>query len=69
MESRTLPFRPTTQKKYEAKDQLLESRSFRGQGLECSRPRTSKCVLEAKDVFEDSTSAYELQEFQWGHAG
>ena len=31
------------------------------QGLEASRPRTSKCVLEdvleAKDVLEDSTSA------------
>ena len=24
-------------------------------GLEASRPRTSKCVLEAKDVLEDST--------------
>ena len=37
--------------------------SSRGQanfrGLEASRPRprTSKCVLEAKDVLEDSTSA------------
>ena len=34
--------------------------SSRGQanfrGLEASRPRTSKCVLEAKDVLEDSTS-------------
>ena len=34
--------------------------SSRGQGnfrtLETSRPRTSKCVLEAKDVLEDSTS-------------
>ena len=33
--------------------------SSRGQGnfpgLEASRPRTSKCVLEAKDVLEDST--------------
>ena len=27
------------------------------QGLEGSRPRTSKCVLEAKDVLKDSTSA------------
>ena len=27
-------------------------------GLEASRPRTSKCVLEAKDVLEDSTSDY-----------
>ena len=25
-------------------------------GLEASRPRTSKCVLEAKDVLEDSSS-------------
>ena len=41
--------------------------SSRGQAnfrrLEASRPRTSKCVLEdvleAKDVLEDSTSAYE----------
>ena len=38
--------------------------SSRGQanfrGLEASRPRprTSKCVLEAKDVLEDSTSDY-----------
>ena len=38
--------------------------SSRGQGnfrrLEASRPRprTSKCVLEAKDVLEDSTSQY-----------
>ena len=35
--------------------------SSRGQGnfrgLEASRPRTSKCVLEAKDVLEDSISA------------
>ena len=34
--------------------------SSRGQGnfrgLEASRPRTSKCVLEAKDVLKDSTS-------------
>ena len=34
--------------------------SSRGQGnfrvLEASRPRTSKCVLEAKDVLEDPTS-------------
>ena len=36
--------------------------SSRGQGnfrrLEASRPRTSKCVLEAKDVLEDSTSVH-----------
>ena len=40
--------------------------SSRGQanfrGLEASkpRPRTSKCVLEAKDVLEDSTSGLEM---------
>ena len=36
--------------------------SSRGQanfrGLQASRPRTSKCVLEAKDVLEDSTSDF-----------
>ena len=44
--------------------------SSRGQanfrGFEASRPRTSKCVLEAKDVLEDSTSARDfiiVQEF------
>ena len=43
--------------------------SSRGQanfrGLEASRPRsrTSKCVLEAKDVLEDSTSACLLCQF------
>ena len=38
----------------------IELSSSRGQGnfrgLEASRPRTSKCVLEVKDVLEDSTS-------------
>ena len=38
--------------------------SSRGQGdfrrLEASKPRTSKCVLEAKDVLEDSTSGYRI---------
>ena len=29
-------------------------------GLEAWRPRTSKCVLEAKDVLEDSTSGNEV---------
>ena len=48
-----------------------------GQGLEASRPRsrTSKCVLEAKDVLEDSTSATFVLKFKdflknifkWGH--
>ena len=31
--------------------------SFRGLEASRPRPRTSKCVLEAKDVLEDSTSA------------
>ena len=30
--------------------------NFRGLGASRPRPRTSKCVLEAKDVLEDSTS-------------
>ena len=44
--------------------------SSRGQanfrGLEASRPRprTSNCVLEAKDVLEDSTSAYKALKFE-----
>ena len=33
---------------------IREQGNFRG--LEASRPRTSKCVLEAKDVLNDSTS-------------
>ena len=32
--------RPRTQKKFEAKDSLSEDRPYRGQGQECSRPRT-----------------------------
>ena len=49
--------------------------SSRGQanfrGLEASRPRprTSKCVLEAKDVLEDSTSAIKLTHSKASHAG
>ena len=37
---------------------VLEPRQANFRGLEASRPRprTSKCVLEAKDVLEDSTS-------------
>ena len=41
--------------------------SSRGQGnfrgLEASRIRTSKCVLEAKDVLEDSTSGLVFTKF------
>ena len=53
------------QKIFQALHKLLTTQkivlsSSRGQanfrGLEASRPRTSKCVLEAKDVLEDSTS-------------
>ena len=44
--------------------QKIELSLSRGQGnfrgLEASRPRTSKCVLEAKDVLEDSTSRHKL---------
>ena len=38
---------------------VLSSSRELGQGLKAlrSRPRTSKCVLEAKDVLKDSTSA------------
>ena len=34
-----------------------EQANFRGLEASRPRPRTSKCVLEAKDVLEDSTSA------------
>ena len=41
--------RPRTQKKSEAKakDSLSEDRHFRGQGLECSRPRTKDTSASA----------------------
>ena len=35
-----------------------EQANFRGLEASRPRPRTSKCVLEAKDVLEDSTSGY-----------
>ena len=35
---------------------VLEPKTGNFRGLEASRPRTSKCVLEAKNVVEDSTS-------------
>ena len=38
--------------------------SFRG--LEASRPRTSKCVLEAKDVLKDSTSDFNTSDIRGG---
>ena len=41
--------------------------SFRG--LEALRPRTSKCVLEAKDVFEESTSAKTISGHSKGTEG
>ena len=44
--------RPSTQKKSEAKDSLSEDRHSRGQGQECSRPRTKdtkrKCSPKKK---------------------
>ena len=53
MESRTqgLKPRPRTQKKSEAKakDSLSEDRHSRGQGQECSRPRTGVLEAKAKD--------------------
>ena len=50
MESRTQGSRPRprTQKKSKAKDSLSEDRHFRGQGQECSRPRTQAQVLSKK---------------------
>ena len=53
MESRTQGSRPRTHKKSEAKakDSLSEDRHSRGQGQECSRPRTkdtSASVLQKK---------------------
>ena len=51
MESRTQGSRPRprTQKKSEAKDSLSEDRHSRGQGQECSRPRTGMLEAKAKD--------------------
>ena len=48
MESRTQGSRPRTQKKSKAKDDLSEDRHSRGQGQECSRPRTQAQVLSKK---------------------
>ena len=39
--------RPRTQKKSEAKDSLSEDRHSRGQGQECSRPRTKDTSASA----------------------
>ena len=59
------PQKNVFQKNFQALHKILTIQkivlfSSRGQanfrGLEASRPRTSKCVLEAKDVLEDSTS-------------
>ena len=49
VESRTqgLRPRPRTQKKSEAKDSLFEDRHSRGQGQECSRPRTKNTSTSA----------------------
>ena len=51
VESRTQGSRPRTQQKSEAKDSLSEDRPSRGQGQECSRPRTKNTaasVLQKK---------------------
>ena len=48
VESRTQGSRPWTQKKSKAKDSLSEDRHSRGQGQECSRPRTQAQVLSKK---------------------
>ena len=68
------PLKNVFQKIFQALHKILTFQkivlsSSRGQanfrGLEASRPRprprTSKCVLEAKDVLEDSTSDYYTQ--------
>ena len=43
--------RPRTQKKSKAKDSLSKNRHSRGQGQECSRPRTQAQVLSKKKNF------------------
>ena len=50
-------FRPFSNKISAVPKTVLSSSQGQGnfRGLEASRPRTSKCVLEAKDVLEDST--------------
>ena len=46
--------RPRTQKKSEAKDSLSEDRTSRGQGQECSRPRTqAQAFSQKKKVFKN----------------
>ena len=57
VESRTQGSRPRTQKKSEAKNNLSEDRSSRGQGQECSRPRpktkdTGASVLKKNFFFQ-----------------
>ena len=42
---------------------VLEPRTGQFSRIEASRPRTWKCVLEAKDVFEDSTSVSKCGSF------
>ena len=50
VESRTQGSRPRTQKKSEAKDSLSEDRNSRGQGQECSRPRTKDTSASALQI-------------------
>ena len=49
-------FRRSTNFQQFKKGAVLESRTANFRGLEASRSRTSKCVLEAKVVLEDSAS-------------
>ena len=69
------PQKNVFQKNFQALHKILTIQkillsSSRGQanfrGLEASRPRprTSKCVLEAKDILEDSTSARRVSRFR-----
>ena len=71
------PEKNVFQKNFQAINKILTIQkivlsSSRGQanfrGLEASRlrPMTSKCVLEAKDVLDDSTSVYYKQKFKGG---
>ena len=49
--------RPRTQKKSEAKNSLSEDRHSRGQGQECSRPRTRAQVLSKKKSLHKNFSS------------
>ena len=72
VESRTQGSRPRTQKKSKAKDSLSEDGHSRGQGQECSRPRTkdtSASALQKKrssqNFFRRSPKKKSSQKFFW----